>query len=59
MAEEIGTKGHQRVVEVRQKGRKILKEKEKIRLENNEKTLKLKALRLAKEAAETEAKKSG
>lgn len=56
MAEEIGTKGHQRVVEVRQKGWKILKEKEKIRLENNEKTLKLKALRLAKEAAEAEAK---
>ncbi len=55
MLKSVKTKAEEKFSAIQKKGKKVLKEKEKARLERAEHVASLRALRLAKEAADKEA----
>ena len=55
MLKSVKTKAEEQFAAIQKKGKKVLKEKEKARLERAEHVASLRALRLAKEAADKKA----
>ena len=54
MAKSLKPSAEERLAEVRKEAKRVLKEKEKARLERSGRTSRLRALRVAKEAADLE-----